>query len=70
MQANSSMAPKTKLKVDFFQKYAADSQNKMKGDEFCDVTLISENIKQIKAHKVILALASTFFKEMLKNKGW
>ena len=61
------MAPKTKLKVDFFQKYANDSQSKIKGDEFCDVTLVSEDSKQIKAHKVIIASASLVFREMLKN---
>ena len=61
------MAQQTKLKVDLFQKYVTDSQDKMKGNEFCDGTLVSKDGEQLKAHKMIMASASTFFSEVLKN---
>ena len=35
--------------------------------DFCDVTLVSEDGIQIDAHKVILASASSFLKEMFKS---
>ena len=35
--------------------------------DFADVTLASEDGTQIETHKMILALSSPFFKEMLKN---
>eukprot|EP00092_Neocalanus_flemingeri_P041377 GFUD01045053.1.p1 GENE.GFUD01045053.1~~GFUD01045053.1.p1 ORF type:complete len:266 (+),score=42.95 GFUD01045053.1:32-829(+) len=36
-------------------------------DEFMDVTLVSDDQKQVKAHKVILSACSPFFKAILKN---
>ena len=54
--------------MDFFQKYVTESQNKMKSIEFCDFTLVSDDGEQAKAHKVILASSSTFFREIFKNK--
>ena len=33
-------------------------------EEFCDVTLVSEDNKRIRAHKVVLASASTLFRDM------
>ena len=53
--------------MDFFQKYVTESKNKMKSNEFCDVALVSEDGAQAKAHKVILASISTFFREILKD---
>ena len=36
-------------------------------DEFCDVTLVSEDGKRFRAHKVVLASASTLFREMFQT---
>ena len=35
--------------------------------DFCDVTLVSEDKMRVEAHKVILASSSTFFKDMFKS---
>ena len=36
-------------------------------DDFCDVTLVSEDKQQIKAHKIILAASSNWFRDTLKD---
>ena len=36
-------------------------------EEFCDVTLVSEDDERILAHKVVLASASTIFRDMLRT---
>ena len=36
-------------------------------EEFCHVTLISEDKKRIRAHKVVQASASTLFRDMCQN---
>ena len=36
-------------------------------EEFCDVTLVSEDGGRIRAHKVVLASASTLFREMFQT---
>ena len=36
-------------------------------EEFCEVTLISEDDERILAHKVVLASASTIFRDMLRT---
>ena len=36
-------------------------------DEFCDVTLVSEEGESILAHKIVLASSSTIFRKILKN---
>ena len=35
--------------------------------EFCDLTFISDDKQQFKAHKVILAASSAFFRNILSN---
>ena len=35
--------------------------------EFCDVTLVSDDVKHIEAHKLILATSSSVFKDILKK---
>jgi len=35
--------------------------------EFCDVTLVSDDVKYIEAHKLILATSSSVFKDILKR---
>ena len=36
-------------------------------EEFCDVTLISEDKERIRAHKVVLASASTIFRDLFQT---
>ena len=37
--------------------------------DFCDITLVSKDNEQIKAHKAVLAFCSPFFQDiLLKNK--
>ena len=37
-------------------------------EEFCDVTLVSCDGEKIRAHKVVLASASTIFRDMLQTE--
>ena len=51
-----------------FQSNANDILARMKHiDEFCDVTLVSEEGESILAHKIVLASSSTIFRKILKN---
>ena len=51
-----------------FQNNACDIIGKMKNiEEFCDVTLVSDDGENVLAHKVVLASASTLFREMFKD---
>ena len=36
-------------------------------EELCDVTLVSDDDKRIRAHKVVLASASTLFRDIFQN---
>lgn len=54
--------------MDKFQKSASGMLGKIKEmEEFCDVTLVSGDNKMIRAHKVVLATASTLFNDMFQN---
>ena len=56
------------LKWNDFQKNINTSFGSLRKDEdFSDVTLASEDGKQIEAHKVVLAASSPFFHNMLKK---
>ena len=56
------------LKWNDFQETVAGSLSLLKKEEdFFDVTLVSEDQTQIKAHKVVLSACSPFFKSILKN---
>ena len=51
-----------------FQNNASDILGRMKNiEEFCDVTLVSEDGEMFQAHKVVLSSASTLFREMFQN---
>ena len=62
------MQAKTCVKLDQFQNITAITREKMRNNDFCDVTLVSKDNKRLGAHKVILASFSTFFRNMLVNK--
>ena len=38
-----------------------------KEEDFCDVTLVSDDEKHIEAHKLVLSASSEFFKNILKK---
>ena len=55
-------------RMEKFQKSPSGMLQKMKDmEEFCDVTLISDDDKRFRAHKVVLASASTLFRDMFQN---
>jgi hypothetical protein len=62
------MQAKTCVKLDHFQNITAITREKMRNNDFCDVTLVSKDNKRLGAHKVILASSSTFFRNMLVNE--
>ena len=56
------------LKWNDFQTTISGSLSLLRKEEdFFDVTLVSDDQKQVKAHKVVLSACSTFFKNILKN---
>ena len=58
-----------KLKMEKFQKSSSDMLRKMKHmEEFCDVTLVSDEGMRIRAHKVVRASASTLFRDLFQNQ--
>eukprot|EP00092_Neocalanus_flemingeri_P093501 GFUD01118846.1.p1 GENE.GFUD01118846.1~~GFUD01118846.1.p1 ORF type:complete len:232 (-),score=64.25 GFUD01118846.1:83-778(-) len=51
-----------------FEKGASNTFKELLGEtDFVDVTLVSDDLKQIKAHKVILSACSSIFKKMLQQ---
>ena len=62
------MSEKLCLQWNDFRENALGSLGSLKNDrDFLDVTLISEDGKQVEAHKVILAISSPFFQNLLKR---
>ena len=52
-----------------FDKGAGNTFKELLGQtDFVDVTLVSDDLQQIKAHKVILSACSSIFKKMLQQK--
>ena len=63
------MSENFSLKWNDFQSNIAKSFSKLRyEDSFYDVTLVSDDQKEMSAHKVILSSCSDFFKNILKNK--
>ena len=53
-----------------FKENISASFGELRGDnDFTDVTLVCEDGQQVKAHKVVLASSSPFFKELLKKNS-
>ena len=62
------MSEKLCLQWNDFRENAIGSLGSLKNDrDFLDVTLSSEDGKQVEAHKVILAISSPFFQNLLKR---
>ena len=56
------------LNWDKFQSWAAESvKNLINDNNFADVTLVSDDLKQFKAHKIILMSSSSFFETVFKS---
>ena len=56
------------LNWDKFHSWAAESVRKLINDNnFADVTLVSDDLKQFKAHKIILMSSSSFFETVFKS---
>ena len=53
--------------VDFQTNISKSFQRLRNQDDFCDVTLVGEDFKQVKAHKVVLSSCSEYFKNILLN---
>ena len=54
--------------MEHFQKNTSEMLKVMRGmDEFCDVTLVSEDDERVRAHKVVLASASTKFRDLFQS---
>ena len=62
------MTEKFNLKWNDFQSNISKSFGKLKNEqEFFDVTLISEDQKQVSAHKLVLSACSPYFRTILTN---
>ena len=62
------MAEKFCLKWNDFQTNINNSFRKLRcADDFYDVTLVSDDQKQVSAHKVVLSTSSEYFKNILKS---
>ena len=65
---SETMSEKLCLQWNDFKENALGSLGSLKDDrDFLDVTLASEDGKQVEAHKVILAISSPFFQNLLKR---
>ena len=54
--------------MNMFQKNSNEILRKMQDlEEFCDVTLVTEDNKRIRAHKVVLASASSIFRDLFQT---
>ena len=62
------MTKKRNMKFDLFQKHVGEARSKMKANEFCDVTLVSNDNCKFEAHKEILSSSSDVFKNLLVNE--
>ena len=52
---------------DFHSNVSKSFQSLRNKEDFCDVTLVGDDFKQIAAHRIILSSCSTYFNNILKN---
>lgn len=54
----------------FGEAFVADLWHFYDSDEFSDVTIITANNNEIKSHRILLAMCSTYFRELFqRNKN-
>ena len=53
----------------FFTNFSDQLRQLKKDEDYVDVTLVTEDGEEIKAHKLILAMCSPFFKKVLSSKN-
>ena len=64
------MDKKFNLKWEDFQPHITNSYTLLRNDsKFCDVTLVSDDQKQIAAHKVVLSACSEYFSNILSSNN-
>ena len=62
------MAEKFNLKWNDFQSNASRSFGVLRNEEYLqDVTLVSDDFKQVKAHRLVLSACSEYFKNLLQS---
>ena len=62
------MSEKFSLKWNDFQTNVTKNFSSLRADtDFCDVTLVSDDQKQVSAHKIVLSSCSDYFKNILKQ---
>merc|ERR1712105_327318 len=53
----------------WFQASRSNPLGRTPGDQFCDITLIVDEYREIKCHKSILVIGSKFFQNTFKNSS-
>lgn len=54
----------------FGEAFVADLWQFFNSDEYSDVTIITEDGHEVKSHRILLAMCSTYFREIFRrNKG-
>lgn len=51
----------------FGEGFVADLWRFYDSNEYSDVTIVAENDTKIKSHRILLAMCSTYFREMFKR---
>lgn len=51
----------------FSESFVADLWQFFNSDEYSDVTIITEDGQEIKSHRILLAMCSTYFRDMFKR---
>merc|ERR1712221_23845 len=63
------MSEKFCLKWNDFQSSICNFYNSLRSeDDFCDVTLVTDDNKIFQAHKIVLSSCSDYFKNILKTR--
>ena len=68
MKLVAKMVEKFSLKWNDFHSNVSKSFSRLRNeDDFCDVTLVSNDKKQLSAHRVVLSASSEYFKSILRG---
>ena len=64
------MSYNSSVRIEQFKTNGSEMLRNMRSmEEFCDVTIISEENDRVKAHKVVLASASTLFRDLFQSEN-